>query len=326
MAGPGAQPSWRAATRCSAVESAQTKGGALDWTDLETFLLAVQQGSLSKAARRLEVSQPAVSARIRRLESSVHETLLRRSGRGVRPTPAGALLYERAIPLVEALRGLADEIGGGGDLRGRLHIGCTDLVAVHHLPSLLRRMRKQHRRLELSVHVEGTAPLLALLDAGEVEIVLGTLPVPEGRYQFGATFHDPLVIIAPPDHPLGSKRNVAPELVAAEPWILHKTESVTRHLVDGFFNREGVSLRTEMEISSPEAIRELVRAGLGLSVLPERAVRREIASGRVSRIAVRGFLLERSSGWIVPKDRPLSRGARALRLLLDTTTGSRKAD
>jgi DNA-binding transcriptional LysR family regulator len=289
----------------------------MEWSDVETFVLAVEHGSLSEAARRLYVSQPAVSVRLRRLESAAGETLLHRSGRGVRPTPAGTHLYERARPLLDAWRQLSQELGQDTPLRGRLAIGCTDLVAAHHLPSALRRLRKRHGRLDVTVQVDGTAPLLALLDGAEVELAIATLPVTERRYRSAAVFHDPLVVVGPPRHRFSGPKVVRAAAVAEEPWILHKSHSVSRRLVDDFFAERGATLRTEMEISSPEAIRELVRAGLGLSVLPERMVRRDLGSRKISLIRVEGFPIERSSGWVVRTDRPLSRAARALQEILD---------
>ena len=289
----------------------------MNLTELETFVRAVQEGSLSAAARKLHVSQPAVSTRLRKLEQSVGEPLLLRTGRGVTLTPAGSHLYARALPMLEELLRLGQEVTGDGPLRGRLQLAATDIVAVHHLPPVLRKLRRRHPRLELAVFVEGTSGLLDLLETGATEIAVGTLPVDPARFEARALFHDPLVVVGPPKHSLARARKVSPEDVAGETWILHKSTSVTRRLVEGFFGALGLSLRVEMEISSPEAIRELVRSGLGLSVLPEAAVRRDIGSGRLARIPVQGFVIDRSSGWIVRRARPLSSAATALRDLLD---------
>ncbi|MEZ4648694.1 MAG: LysR family transcriptional regulator [Candidatus Eisenbacteria bacterium] len=289
----------------------------MNLTELETFVRAVQEGSLSAAARKLHVSQPAVSTRLRKLEQAVGESLLLRTGRGVTLTPAGSHLYTRALPMLEELLRLGQEVTGDGPLRGRLQLAATDIVAVHHLPPVLRKLRRRHPRLELAVFVEGTSGLLDLLETGATEIAVGTLPVDPARFEARALFHDPLVVVAPPKHPLARGRRVSAEDVAGETWILHKSTSVTRRLVEGFFGAQGLSLRVEMEISSPEAIRELVRSGLGLSVLPEAAVRRDIGSGRLARVPVQGFSIDRSSGWIVRRARPLSSAAMALRDLLD---------
>jgi DNA-binding transcriptional LysR family regulator len=105
--------------------------------------------------------------------------------------------------------------------------------------------------------------------------------------------------------------------VARETWIHHKATSVSRRLIEGFFGALGLPLRVEMEISSPEAIRELVRSGLGVSALPESAVKRDIAGRRLARIPVQDFSLERTSGWIVRRSRPLSNAAQAFRDVLD---------
>lgn len=294
----------------------------MNLTELETFVYAVQEGSLSGAARRLHVSQPAVSSRLKKLEAELGEPVLQRTGRGVTPTPAGTHLYARARPLLEELARLGQELAGDGPLRGRLQIGATDIVAVHHLPGVLRKLRRRHPRLELSVFVEGTAALLGLLEAGATEIVIGTLPVDPLRYETRSLFQDPLVVVGPPDHPLARARRVAADAAAEETWILHKATSVTRGLVEGFFASRGLSLRVEMEISSPEAIRELVRSGLGLSALPLSAVRRDIASRRLARIPIQDFTVGRSSGWVVRRSRSLSGAAIALRNLMEESAGS----
>ena len=289
----------------------------MNLTELETFIRAVQEGSLSGAARRLHVSQPAVSARLKKLETSLGERVLQRTGKGVVVTPAGAHLYARALPMLEEILRLDQELTGGGPLRGRLQLGATDIVAVHHLPVVLRKLRRRHPRLEVGVFVEGTSALLDLLETGATEIVVATLPVDPVRFEVRPLFRDPLVVIGRPDHPLSRGRTVAPADVAGETWIHHKSTSVSRRLVEGFFGALGLPLRVEMEISSPEAIRELVRSGLGVSALPESAVKRDIGSHRLARIPVRDFSLERTSGWIVRRSRPLSSAARAFRDLLD---------
>jgi DNA-binding transcriptional LysR family regulator len=292
-------------------------------SDLETLAAAVQEGSLTAAARRLFLTQPAVSVRLRRLEEEVGEPLLQRTARGVRSTAAGERLYLRALALLDEVRRLEEEVSGRGQIRGKLAIGATDIVAIYHLPAALRRFRSRHGECEISLRVEGTASLLRLLEGGQCELVLGTFPIPEARFQVSPLYRDPLVILAPPGHrfvlpaaPEGSRRGrrrLSPELLAREVWISHKADSITRQLVDGFFAAHGLSLRVEMEISSPEAIKKMVQARLGLAVLPLCSVRREVAEGRLALLSVRGFRLERISGLILRRDAPLSRAAAAFR-------------
>lgn len=289
----------------------------MDLIDLQTFALAVQESSLSAAARRLNISQPAASSRLRKLEQHLGETLLTRTGRGVEPTAAGRRLFDRIVPVLRELEQIDQELSSDGDLRGRIAVGSTDLVAVHHLPNVLRRLRAEHPRLELTMHVEGTRSLLDLLDRGRAELVLGTLPVDDGRYEQQALFRDPLVIVAPKGHEQSGKRSVAPARLAGEPWILHKSTSLTRRQVESFFRERELALHIETEISSPEAIKELVRAGLGLSVLPRVSVAEELREGKLSEVAIRGFKQVRHSGLIYPKNTTLSRPARSLAALLE---------
>jgi DNA-binding transcriptional LysR family regulator len=292
--------------------------------DLETLAVAVQEGSLTAAAARLYITQPAVSARLRRLEREVGEPLLRRSGRGVRPTAAGALIYGRAVALLEDVRRLEEEVAGKGPLRGRLDVGSTDLIAIYHLPLALRRFRRLHPQVELAIHVDGTAPLLKMLDAGQVELALTTLPVPEGRFDVVELYRDPLVVLVPPGHALAGRKLVSPSRLAQQVWISHKAESVTRQLVDGFFTANGLSLRVEMEISSPEAIKKLVQARLGLAVLPWCAVRREVADARLALVGVRGFHLIRGSGLVLRREAHTGRVAAAFRDVLIASGRNRK--
>lgn len=290
-------------------------------SDLETLAAAVREGSLSAAARRLFLTQPAVSARLKRLEREVGEPLLRRSGQGVAPTAAGRRLCERAETLLEEVRRLREEVAGDAPLTGPLAIGATDLVSIYHLPPILRRFRRCHPKCELALRVEGTAPLVALLGSGEVELALGTLPITDPEIEARPLFRDELVVVAPPGHPRAGRAGVRPEDLAAETWISHKPESVTRRLVEGFFATHGVRLRVAMEISSPEAIKKLVAARLGIAPLPWCAVRREVREGRLAVVRPRGFRLERHSGLLLRRGRPLGRAAAAFREILGPGAG-----
>lgn len=289
-------------------------------SDLETLAAAVEEGSITAAAHRLFLSQPAVSIRLRRLESEVGEPLFRRFGRGVRPTSAGDQLYRRAKALLDEVRRMEAELGGRGPLQGRLSVGATDLVAIYHLPSVLRRFRRKHPGLELHVRVEGTAGLVRLLEAGEIEAAIGTLPVAAQRLETAALYRDQLVILAHPEHRLASMRTWSPADLADETWIAHKPDSVTRQLVDGFFAAHSVRPRVEMEISNPEAIKKLVQVRLGLAALPWCSVRREVGDGRLAALKVRGFRLHRMSGLILRSNIPPGRAAAALRTELEAGT------
>jgi DNA-binding transcriptional LysR family regulator len=284
-------------------------------SDLEALVAAVREGSVTAAGRKLFLTQPAVSARLRRLEADAGEPLLRRMAHGVRPTAAGERLAERAGRLLDELQEMERSTGGAGPLTGQLALGATDLVAIHYLPPILRRFRVKHPAIDLVLRVEGTEPLVALLATGEIELALGTLPVAESWIESVTFFSDPLVVVAPAGHRLAGKR-LQPRAVAAEPWISHKADSVTRRQVESFFGSHGLRLRVAMEISNPEVIVRLVEARLGLAALPLRAVRREVREGRLVVLPVQGFRLERSSGLLVRSGGTSGRAAAAFRSLL----------
>jgi LysR family transcriptional regulator, low CO2-responsive transcriptional regulator len=293
-------------------------------SDLETLVITVREGSVTAAGRRLFLTQPAVSARLRRLERDAGEPLLRRTSRGVLATPAGERLVERASRLLAELQEIEHAAGGKAPLSGSLALGATDLVAIHHLPPVLRRFRRLHPDVDLVLRIEGTEPLVALLASNEIELALGTLPVAEPWVESWPLFRDPLVVVAPAGHPLAGKR-LRPDAVAREPWISHKADSVTRRQVEAFFASHGLRLRVAMEISNPEAIVRLVEARLGLAALPLRAVRREVREGKLAVLTVRGFRLERSSGLLLRRGASLSRAGSAFRALLGNAAGGGKA-
>lgn len=288
----------------------------MNLTDLETFVRAAQEGSLSAAARRLFISQPAVSARLRRLEQALGERLLERSGRGVRPTPVGSLLLARCHPLLQEVHRLEAEVRGEAPPGARLIIGATDLAAIYRLPRALASFRRRFPALEVQVQVEGSNALVHALEEGRIEFAIVTLPVASARVELTPLFEDPLRVVAAPGHPLAGRRSVAPKLVAAEAWLNHKRDSVTRRSLESFFASHDLALRTEMEISNPEAIKALVQARLGVAALPACAVEREVRQKLLVPIAVRGWNLSRVSGLAIRRGLVLSQAAEALIRLL----------
>ena len=123
-----------------------------------------------------------------------------------------------------------------------------------------------------------------------------------------------------PDTRKRAAHRFVPAKLAGEAWILHKPSSLTRRQVESFFRSRGLALHIETEISSPEAIKGLVRAGLGLSVLPRVSVEEELAAGKLVELSVQGFSQVRSSGLIVLRNSVPSRAAQSLRKLLEAGT------
>jgi len=263
---------------------------------LRTFVRAVSLGSLSAAARARGRSQPAVTAQMQALERSVGERLLVRAPRGVRPTPAGALLYARAQGLLREADELLEEVRGGGSLRsGRLRIGATDVMAIALLPRGVRRLRARYPGLGLTVSVAGSRALAGQVLQGELDLALVTLPLEAPGLVAEEVHREPIEFVAAAGHPAAGRRLTLAAL-AREAIIHHSDESVTRAEVAAVFRRAGLEPRVAMEVSSPEAMKQLVLLGLGIAPFSRSQAAAEIRSGRLVRLRVQGFRCFRRSG------------------------------
>ncbi len=284
---------------------------------LRTFLAVAETGSFRAAARRLGVSQPAVSQGVARLERTLGASLFTR-GRAVALSEDGAALLEPARRLVAELDSLGNVLDAPrGRVRGRLELGTTDVASIYVLPRVYRAYRSRHPEVELSVRVDGSESLLRQLAAGAIEIAVISLAVGESRavlpgegFRAETLFREDLEFVVGKRHPLAGHRPSRADL-ALHPFITFKRESITRQAIDRFFAEAGAAPRIAMEMSSPEAIKKLVEVGLGASCLPARSIRAEIRAGTLVALRVRGGKISRELGIVWNERRTLSGAAAA---------------
>jgi molybdate transport repressor ModE-like protein len=299
-------------------EGNQARMGEVEIFTLRCLEAAARLGSLTAAARALGVSQPAVSVQIASLERHLGARLLERRARGVRPTAAGESILERARRVLDEFRSLEGEIEQGA-LRGLLRIGSTDVVVLHRLPAVLKNFRAKHPGVDLQLIIEGSLVLAEAVRARDIELALLTLPIPNPPGPLRPLYRDPLLFVVAPRHPLAQRRPVRLEEIAAAQLLAHKTGSVTRGMIDGFFTARGLAPRVVMEVSSPEVLRRMAQSGMGVAILPAVSVAEDVRRGRLRSLAVRGWNLERVSGLLLPPAGPPSRAGREfVRILLET--------
>lgn len=269
----------------------------LETKQLLIFKTIVEVGSFTRAGLRLGLSQPAISQHVRALERHAGLPLLVRLGKSVRPTPAGEVLLQYARQVLgrieEAERVLAEEAGGHA---GVLRLGAGGAACHHLLPPLLREFRSRFPRVDLQIASGHTALTLGRLLAGDLDLGLVTLPVRADKVRVTGVGRDELVVIVPPDHAWASRRRVSTGELAGQPLVLyerqsHATDLIMRALLEG-----GVFPRVAMEIDHLEAVKEMVRAGLGLAVVPEWAVRSEVAAGALHALSLGKTGLWRACG------------------------------
>ena len=259
----------------------------LETKQLKIFKTIVEVGSFTRAGARLNLSQPAISQHIRALEEHLGVPVLLRVGKRARPTPAGEVLLhcaEQVLDKIEdAERLLAEQgVGGGGVVR----IGGADAACQHLLPPVLKEFLAQFPRVHLQLAGGHTGATLGRVLGGELDLALVTLPVETDRIRVTEIGRDELVAIVRPDHAWAERRRVPATDFADESLILYDRESRMTETLLRFLLEEGVFPRVTMEVDQVAVVKELVRLGLGVAVLPAWSVRPEVESGTLRAIAV----------------------------------------
>lgn len=275
---------------------------------LKSFTAVVELGSFSAAARRLSLSQPAVSLQIRQLEKRLGTPLIERVRRRAKPTAAGVELLAHAKRIDTAVASALESVeryATGAMGRVRLATGATACIFL--LPPVLRKLRRAHPGLEIIVSTGNTADVVRAVDENTVDLGLVTMPASGRMLEITPIVDDEFVAIAPPGMEL--PKRITPAALTGLPVLLFEPGGNTRRIADGWLARAGVGLKPVMALGSVEAIKELVRAGLGCSVLPGMAVggsadRRGLVVGCLSP------RLHRRLALVIRSDKPLHRGLR----------------
>jgi DNA-binding transcriptional LysR family regulator len=240
---------------------------------LNSFVAAVDTGSLSAAARTLGITQPAASQQVKQLERALATRLLQRGGGAIRPTTAGEAVLVRARQVQAAIDGLLAAAGSfqGGEA-GRVRLGTGATACIHLLPPLLARMKQRMPGLEIIIATGNTSDMLGRVLAGALDLALVTVA---GRLDRALEARrlvvEPLVAYAPAAM-LGDAAFVRPAALSALPLLLYESGGATRGVVDAWFHRAGLAPRPIMELGSVEAIKVLVKSGLGATILPRSAL------------------------------------------------------
>ena len=238
---------------------------------LRAFCHAARLQSISRAAEHIFASQPAVSQQVRTLEEELAVSLFERSGPRIALTPAGALLYRLASPLVEGLDRLPDTFieQHHGVASGVLNVAAGQTTAAMVLPECLREFRQRHRDIRVNVRIAEGRQRLRWLRAYEVDIVLAAVDLPPPDLEFRPVFSSEIVFITPEDHPLAGRETVEISEVAAFPAVTHNASHYASEITDIIMRQHGQVANTVLQVDGWNVIKEYVEAGVGVSAIPD---------------------------------------------------------
>jgi LysR family transcriptional regulator, low CO2-responsive transcriptional regulator len=264
---------------------------------LRVFAAVVRSGSMSGAAKLLNVSPPAVTLQIQLLQQQVGLSLLERSPNGTRPTQAGSEL----LGAVERIEAALAESGAvlasiAGSERGSVSVGITS-TAKYFAPRALAAFSRAHPAIELCLTIGNRAEIIDGLRRLQLDIAVMGRPPEEIAVEAIVIGDHPHFIVAPCDHPLARRAAFSPKLLAGETFLVREPGSGTRNLMERFFVEAGVAPKIGMQIGSNETIKQAVIAGLGITFISGHTVDSEIVDGRLTPLKVKGLPIVRQ--WYV---------------------------
>jgi DNA-binding transcriptional LysR family regulator len=285
---------------------------------LQVFESAARHLNYSRAAEELYLSQPAVSMQIRQAEEAVGLPLFEQAGKKLHLTDAGRELLHYSRAISQQLQEMEAVFGEMKELeRGHLDISVVS-TANYFMPQLLAKFCQQHPKIQISLHVANRDAVLKQLEENSADLAIMGQP-PQGVDMLAQQFmKNPLVVIAPPGHPLCKARHVRLEQLEQENFLLREQGSGTRSSMERFFAKHGVQFRAGMEMGTNEAIKQAVQAGMGLGVLSLHSAELELETGRLAVLKVEQFPIIRH--WYIAhrKNKRLSGAAQAFQKFLLT--------
>ena len=267
----------------------------------------VGHGKIVNAARLLGLSPPAVTMQLRQLEEEIGLVLFDRTSEGMRPTAAGLAVVDAAQAIEERLRLLQDQMDAIKGVRsGSLRLGVVS-TAKYFAPSLMAAFMKEYPDIDMRLAVGNRAETIASLRNHDVDIALMGRPPKDVPVRASAFGDHPLVIVAPPDHPMAATRDISKERIAEEHFLIREPGSGTRISLEIFLaDVPGRIDDLGIEMGSNETIKQAVMAGLGIAFISAHTIASEVEAGRLVILDVVGMPIRRQWFAVMRVDHAIS--------------------
>ena len=260
---------------------------------LQVFETVVEELSFTRASERLHLSQPAVSIQVKQLEEGVGLKLFEHSGKRISLTEAGGIVYRCSQTIRSVLEDAGEQIDElMGIQRGKLEITVAT-TASYFASRILAGFARRFPQIAISLDVTNREGLLQQLESNQCDLVIMGEPPKGKRLNSTPIMENPLVIIASSGHPLAGRRKIPVREIGDQTFVFRVAGSGTRAAIMRFFEKKGVPIQITMEMTSNEAIKQTVQAGLGLGIVSRHTVKLELETGSLVELDVAHFPLKR---------------------------------
>jgi DNA-binding transcriptional LysR family regulator len=264
---------------------------------LETFAKAAELGSFTAAAKALTLTQAAISQRIRALEQVLDVSLFRREGGHVFLTEAGQKLHPLAQRILLLHQEAKQQVTGRKmPVAGSLSLSASSVPGEHLLPGLLTVFHQKYPHLRVRAAVADTEAVLSQVERGKADVGLVGGKSDSQNLVYRSFACDRLMVVVPADHAWKKRKHISVEQLFRQPLILREAGSGSRWCLERGLARAGKpakDLQVALELGSNEAIKSAVLRGAGVAVLSDQTVKKEVKSGQLHALQIKGLPLER---------------------------------
>ena len=271
--------------------------GPFDSRQLRAFCVLARTGSFTQTARELHLTQSGVSHSMKALENDTGCRLLSKLGKKVVLTQAGEQLLHHAAKVLQEMENARESLARLGKWgQGRLRLGASTTACQHLLPAVLREFKESFPEHVITIEPGDTPALVSSLLRQRIDLALALAVEKEPQLECHPLFTDELHFILSPLHPWAQAGRIDRSELPRQNYILYSKQSFTFRLVEDYFRQEQMVLNTVMELGSIEATKELVKLGLGVSILAPWAARKELEEGSLVALPLGRRKLQRHWG------------------------------
>jgi len=238
----------------------------MELNQLRSFLMVVEAGNFTRAAVRLDISQPSLSQQIINLEKELGHKLFHRLGRKAVPTEAGAVFVERARRILVEVESATKELADHPSLERRITVGAIPTVAPYLLPSLITRCKKRFPNLQVHIREDFTSALIRYVSDGELDLAIASLPRNEPMLSVESLLVEPLLLVVAKTHPLAAKGKVSGEDLATETFAMLGGSSSLAAQIQSFCGVHNFQPRIGFRCAQVVTVKALVGIGAAVSI------------------------------------------------------------